>query len=41
MVLNNGAFHKAKSLTIPHNIGLIFLPLYSPELNTAGKYGLH
>ena len=35
MVLDNGAFHKAKSLTIPENIVLIFLPPYSPELNPA------
>lgn len=37
MVLDNGAFHKAKSLTIPQNIALIFLPPYSPELNPAEK----
>ena len=35
MVLDNGAFHKAKTLKIPDNIGLIFLPPYSPELNPA------
>ena len=35
MVLDNGAFHKAKSLKVPENIGLIFLPPYSPELNPA------
>ena len=37
MVLDNGAFHKAKRLRIPKNIGLIFLPPYSPELNPAEK----
>lgn len=37
MVLDNGAFHKAKSLSIPQNICLIFLPPYSPELNPAEK----
>ena len=37
MVLDNGAFHKAKSLTIPDNIALVFLPPYSPELNPAEK----
>jgi transposase len=37
MVLDNGAFHKAKRLQIPPNIGLIFLPPYSPELNPAEK----
>lgn len=35
IVLDNGAFHKSKSLVIPENIGLIFLPPYSPELNPA------
>jgi len=37
MVLDNGAFHKAKKLNIPENIALIFLPPYSPELNPAEK----
>lgn len=37
MVLDNGAFHKAKSLKIPSNICLVFLPPYSPELNPAEK----
>lgn len=37
MVLDNGAFHKAKSLIIPKNIALVFLPPYSPELNPAEK----
>jgi transposase len=35
--LDNGAFHKAKRLIIPHNICLVFLPPYSPELNPAEK----
>lgn len=37
VVLDNGAFHKAKALIIPENIILIFLPPYSPELNPAEK----
>jgi len=37
VVLDNGAFHKAKRLRIPENIALIFLPPYSPELNPAEK----
>jgi len=37
IVLDNGAFHKAKWLVIPDNIALIFLPPYSPELNPAEK----
>lgn len=37
MLLDNGAFHKAKKLIIPPNIILLFLPPYSPELNPAEK----
>lgn len=37
IVLDNGAFHKAKKLIIPRNIVLMFLPPYSPELNPAEK----
>jgi transposase len=37
MVLDNGAFHKSRSLLIPENIIIIFLPPYSPELNPAEK----
>jgi hypothetical protein len=37
MVLDYGAFHKAKSLRIPENIYLLFLTPYSPELNPAEK----
>lgn len=41
MVLDNGAFHKAKKLIIPKNIFLLFLPPYSPELNPAEKIWQH
>jgi transposase len=37
LILDNGAFHHAKSLQIPDNMALIFLPPYSPELNPAEK----
>jgi transposase len=37
LVLDNGAFHKAKALNIPDNVILIFLPPYSPELNPVEK----
>jgi len=37
VVLDNAAFHKSKSLKIPSNIALLFLPPYSPELNPAEK----
>jgi len=33
MILDNGRFHKAKKLSIPKNVELVFLPRYSPELN--------
>ena len=36
-MLDNGAFHKARALSIPHNIALAFLPPYSPELNPDEK----
>lgn len=37
LLLDNGAFYHAKTLHIPGNIALIFLPPYSPELNPAEK----
>jgi len=37
LILDNGAFHKAKKLIIPDNIILIFQPPYSPELNASEK----
>jgi transposase len=37
VILDNGAFHHAKSLIIPDNMAFIFLPPYSPELNPAEK----
>ena len=41
LILDNGAFHKAKQLEIPANIGLLFIPPYSPELNPAEKMWRH
>lgn len=40
IVLDNGAFHKAKKIIIPKNILLMFLPPYSPELNPAEQIWL-
>ena len=37
VLYHNVAFHKAKSLKIPENIYLVFLPPYSPKLNPAEK----
>ena len=41
LLLDNGAFHKAKDLIIPDNIALLFLPPYCPELNPAEKMWRH
>ncbi len=38
LVLDNGRFHHAKSLEIPENIVLLFLPPYSPELNPIERF---
>ncbi|MDQ3845343.1 MAG: IS630 family transposase [Bacteroidota bacterium] len=37
VLLDNAAFHKAKTLILPANVYLLFLPPYSPELNPAEK----
>ena len=37
ILLDNASFHKAKSLQVPANIHLLFLPPYAPELNPAEK----
>ena len=37
MLLDNGAFHKARRLRWPPNIRPLFIPPYSPELNPAEK----
>lgn len=41
IVLDNGAFHRAQALVIPDNIGLLFLPAYTPELNPAENMWQH
>jgi len=33
LLLDNGAFHKARSLRLPPNVGLLSFPPYAPELN--------
>ena len=33
LLLDKGAFHKARSLRLPHNVGLLFFPPYALELN--------
>jgi transposase len=37
VLLDNAAFHKAKTLKWPPNIHPLFLPPYAPELNPAEK----
>lgn len=37
LLLDNGAFHKARRLSWPRNILPLFLPPYCPELNPAEK----
>jgi hypothetical protein len=39
--VDNGAFHKAKSLRIPDNIILLFQPAYCPELNPIERLWQH
>ena len=33
MVMDGAGWHKAKALSVPANMALVFLPPYSPELN--------
>ena len=33
LLLDNGAFHKARALRLPKNVALLFFPPYAPELN--------
>lgn len=35
MILDGASSHKSKDLVVPHNVSLILLPPYSPELNPA------
>jgi DDE superfamily endonuclease len=37
VVLDNAPWHKAKSLRVPENLGFVFLPPYSPELQPAER----
>lgn len=38
LLLDNAALHKTHSLKLPDNIGLLFLPAYSPELNPIERF---
>ena len=37
LVLDGAGWHKSKELEFPKNISLLFLPPYSPELNSMGN----
>ena len=41
MQLDNGAFHKAKSLKIPENVVLLFQPAYSPDTHPIERVWQH
>jgi hypothetical protein len=36
MVMDGAGWHKAKALKVPENMALVFLPPYSPQLNSVG-----
>ncbi len=38
LLVDNGRHHTAKSLKVPDNIRLVFLPPYSPELNPIERF---
>jgi len=38
MLIDNAGIHKAKRLSIPENIRLLFLTSYSPELNPIERF---
>jgi transposase len=41
VIVDNARMHTAKTLVIPKNIILVFLPPYSPELNPVERYWEH
>jgi transposase len=38
LVLDQGKFHQAGCLRLPENVGLVFLPAYSPELSPIERF---
>jgi len=38
LLLDNGRHHTAKTLEVPENVRLVFLPPYSPELNPIERF---
>jgi len=41
LLLDGAGWHTARSITIPDNVSLVFLPPYSPELNPVERVWLH
>ncbi|MFB9056323.1 transposase [Mariniflexile ostreae] len=37
IIIDNSGFHSTENITIPYNIKLFRIPLYTPELNPAEK----
>jgi transposase len=38
LVMDGAGWHKSKSLVVPSNVEIIYLPPYSPELNPVEKF---
>lgn len=41
LVMDQAGWHKSKTLVLPHNIKIIYLPPYSPELNPVERLWQH
>lgn len=41
IIMDSAGWHKSKTLTIPANIQILYLPPYSPELNPVERFWLH
>ena len=41
LVMDGAGWHKSKSLKIPNNVNIIYLPPYSPELNPVERLWLY
>ena len=41
LIIDGAGWHKAVNLSIPHNIKIIYLPPYSPELNPIERLWQH
>ena len=41
IIMDGAGWHKSKTLVIPPNIEIIYLPPYSPELNPVERVWLH